>query len=146
MKKITAILMGLASLFAAQSWAESFAVKSPNGKLEAVVNDGDKLTLSVKADGKTIFDYACTSELNGYSGSSMCGIGTFCHEFGHVLGLPDYYHTTSTTYKATLEDWSIMDAGGYNNFGRTPPTYSVYDRFYLGWLTPEQINTANDYT
>lgn len=56
MKKITAILMGLASLFAAQSWAESFAVKSPNGKLEAVVNDGDKLTLSVKADGKTIFD------------------------------------------------------------------------------------------
>jgi len=56
MKKITAILMGLASLFAAQSWAESFAVKSPNGKLEVVVNDGDKLTLSVKADGKTIFD------------------------------------------------------------------------------------------
>lgn len=101
---------------------------------------------NTKFDGKTIFDYACTSELNGYSGSSMCGIGTFCHEFGHVLGLPDYYHTTSTTYKATLEDWSIMDAGGYNNFGRTPPTYSVYDRFYLGWLTPEQISTANDYT
>lgn len=101
---------------------------------------------NTKYDGKTIYDYACTSELNGYSGSNMCGIGTFCHEFGHVLGLPDYYHTTSTTYKATLEDWSAMDAGAYLNNGRTPPTYSVYDRFYLGWLTPEQISTANDYT
>jgi len=101
----------------------------------------NKLT---KFDGKAVFDYACTSELNGSSGSNMCGIGTFSHEFGHVLGLPDYYHTAAD--KNTLNNWTIMDSGAYNNNGRTPPNYSGYDRFYLGWLTPQQINTADDYT
>lgn len=100
---------------------------------------------STKFDGKTIYDYACTSELKGETGSTMCGIGTFCHEFGHVLGLPDYYHTDDSE-KATVGDWSIMDGGGYSNNGRTPPTYSTYDRFFLGWLTPQEVNTASDLT
>lgn len=94
----------------------------------------------VTFDGKRVFDYACTSELKGNSGSNMCGIGTFTHEFGHVIGLPDYYHTTEAD-KNTLNNWSIMDAGGYLNQGRTPPTYSAYDRFYLGWLTPEELSS-----
>ncbi|OJX91321.1 MAG: hypothetical protein BGP01_12990 [Paludibacter sp. 47-17] len=89
-------------------------------------------------DGKTIFDYACTSELGGSSGSNMCGIGTFTHEFGHVIGLPDHYHTEDPD-KNTLNYWSIMDLGAYLNEGRTPPTYSAYDRFFLGWLTPQEL-------
>ena len=102
---------------------------------------------NTKFDGKIIYDYACTSEFNGSTGSNMCGIGTFCHEFGHVLGLPDYYHTTDATgSKSTLDYWHIMDAGAYNNEGRTPPTYTAYDRFFLGWFTPEQVNTASDLT
>lgn len=96
----------------------------------------------VTFDGKKVFDYACTSELKGSSGSNMCGIGTFTHEFGHVIGLPDYYHTTEE--KNTLNNWSIMDAGGYLNQGRTPPTYSAYDRFFLGWLTPEELSSPAD--
>lgn len=97
---------------------------------------------SITFDGKLLKDYACTSELRGNSGSNMCGIGTFCHEFGHVIGLPDYYHTTEN--KATLGNWSIMDSGAYSNAGRTPPAYSAYDRFYLGWFTPEQVSTSSD--
>jgi M6 family metalloprotease-like protein len=97
---------------------------------------------SIVFDGKTVFDYACTSELKGNSGTNMCGIGTFTHEFGHVIGLPDYYHTEAD--KNTLNNWSIMDAGAYLNQGRTPPTYSAYDRFFLGWLTPEELNTPAD--
>lgn len=96
-------------------------------------------------DGKLLMDYACTSELRGKEGANMCGIGTFCHEFGHVLGLPDYYDTSGTK-KNTLNYWSIMDVGAYSNSGRTPPTYSVYDRFYLGYLTPEQISSTSDLT
>lgn len=99
---------------------------------------------SVTFDGKILFDYACTSELKGESGSNMCGIGTFCHEFGHVLGLPDYYNTGYEVN--TLDDWNIMDYGAYLNDGRTPPTYSSYDRFYLGWLTPQQVSTPIDLT
>ncbi len=97
--------------------------------------------------GKTVEDYSCTSELKSTSGSSMCGVGTFCHEFGHVLGLPDYYNTSgSTTYISTTETWEVMDYGPYLNGGCTPPTYSAWDRFYLGYLTPQQINTASDVT
>ncbi|MBR6520203.1 MAG: M6 family metalloprotease domain-containing protein, partial [Paludibacteraceae bacterium] len=86
-------------------------------------------------DGKQIKGYACTSELQGTSGVLMCGIGTFCHEFGHVLGLPDFYVTDYSSQHKTLGDWDIMDAGAYLNGGNTPPTYSAHERFYLGWLT-----------
>jgi M6 family metalloprotease-like protein len=46
----------------------------------------------------------------------MCGIGTFSHEFGHVLGLPDYYATDGSEH-FTLDKWHIMDAGAYLNNG-----------------------------
>lgn len=93
---------------------------------------------NTKFNGKSIFDYACTSELRGSTGTNMCGIGTFAHEFGHVLGLPDYYATDGAEHH-TLDNWNIMDAGAYLNNGRTPPTYSAYDRFYLGWLQPTEL-------
>ena len=96
-------------------------------------------------DGKQISGYACTSELQGTSGVLMCGIGTFCHEFGHVLGLPDFYVTDYVSTHKTLGDWDIMDAGAYLNGGNTPPTYSAHERFYLGWLTPEILNKTGDF-
>ncbi len=98
-------------------------------------------------DGKKVDRYACTSEFRG-TGSTMCGIGTFCHEFSHVLGLPDFYTTTSNTtgnqYK-TLGEWDVMDIGPYNNNGRTPPTYSAYERFFMGWLTPTVVKADTTY-
>lgn len=100
---------------------------------------------SITCDGVKLYDYACTSEFRGSSGTSMCGIGTFCHEFGHVLGLPDLYVTDYESNHATPKSWDIMDQGSYNNKGRTPPTYSSYERFYLGWLEPIQL-TGGSYT
>ena len=96
-------------------------------------------------DGKQIKGYACASELQDASGVVMCGIGTFCHEFGHVLGLPDFYVTDYSSQHKTLGDWDIMDAGAYLNGGNTPPTYSAHERFYLGWLTPEILNETGDF-
>jgi len=90
-------------------------------------------------NGKIVFDYACTSELKGNSGSNMCGIGTFCHEFGHVLGLNDLYNTDGDYSYNTLSYWDIMDSGPYLNSGRTPPAYSAYERFYLNWLMPTEL-------
>ena len=95
--------------------------------------------------GVRIYDYACTSELRGASGSTMCGIGTFTHEFGHVLGLPDFYATNGASHH-TLSYWSVMDAGPYSNSGRTPPAYSAYERFYLGWINPVEIKTPGRMT
>ncbi len=96
-------------------------------------------------DGVSVYDYATTSELRSNSGSNMCGVGTFCHEFGHVLGLPDYYVTSGTDHH-TLSEWNIMDYGPYLNYGRTPPSYSAWDRFYLNWSTPTELKVSGDYT
>ena len=93
---------------------------------------------SFRLNGKQLGDYACTSELRAAKGSEMCGIGTFCHEFGHVLGQPDFYDTTYDHY--TVANWDIMCNGSYNNEGRTPPAYTSFERFYLGWLTPVQLD------
>lgn len=103
----------------------------------------DGTVADTRFNGKRVFDYACSSELRSYTGTNMCGIGTFCHEFGHVIGLPDYYDTSGNG-RTTLGSWSIMDVGSYNNNGRTPPTYSIYDRFYLGYTTPEELNSPAD--
>lgn len=100
--------------------------------------------LNTKFDGKSIYSYACTSELRGKSGSNMCGIGTFVHEFGHVLGLPDYYATDDEATHHTLSFWSVMDSGPYLNSGRTPPAYSAYDRFYLKWLIPTELKSPQN--
>lgn len=92
---------------------------------------------TLKLDGKRIANYACSNELN-YGSSNYTGIGTFCHEFSHVLGLPDLYATNSSTHH-TLLSWDILDYGPYNNDGNTPPSYSAYERFYMGWLTPRVL-------
>ena len=47
-----------------------------------------------KVDGLYINDYACSGELMYGQAGTRCGIGTVAHEFGHVLGLPDYYVTS----------------------------------------------------
>ena len=88
-------------------------------------------------DGKTVDLYACGNELDYYS-KKHTGIGTFCHEFSHVLGLPDLYVTNTATH-TTVNEWDIMDYGPYNNEGNTPPTFSAYERFFMGWLTPRLI-------
>lgn len=89
--------------------------------------------------GVTLGNYACTCELSGNSGSTMSGIGPFCHEFSHVIGLPDLYDTGYSGHR-TCSLWDVMDAGNYLNNEHTPPAYSAYERFYLGWLKPTVLS------
>ncbi len=88
-------------------------------------------------DSMVVNLYACGNELE-YESKAHTGIGTFCHEFSHVLGLPDLYVTDYGNHK-TWGEWSVMDYGPYANNGNTPPAYSAYERFFMGWLTPELI-------
>lgn len=99
--------------------------------------------INLVLDGKQISSYACSNELKDGNGELMVGIGTFCHEFGHVLGLPDLYTTNSST-SFTPGPWSVMDVGSYNNDGRTPPYLSSYERLSLGWILPEKLPINNE--
>ena len=89
-------------------------------------------------DGKTIDNYACSGEIDGQTGK-RAGIGTITHEFSHVIGLPDLYdidYGQNYKNKSTPGSWHIMDGGSYNNNGNTPPNYTIYDKYFLGWKTP----------
>ena len=85
-------------------------------------------------NGVRIGSYACASEYKGASGTNMAGIGNFCHEFGHVLGLPDFYDTDGK-YDAPgfYLSLALMDGGNYNNNGRTPPAFTGPERYLMGW-------------
>ena len=96
-----------------------------------------------KLDGVYLDNYAMSQELDGYSGK-LAGNGTFCHEFGHVIGLPDFYDTEyGTNYEQGLtpNDWDIMDGGGYNKDGHCPPNYSAWEKYFMGWITPLNLGS-----
>ena len=113
---------------------------------------------SFTQNGKTINRFAVFNELNGSSDNTtkLDGIGTFCHEFSHCLGLPDFYETN--TYEQGyygMGSWSLMDYGCYNDDGYTPIGYSAYEKEFMGWLsyttpvantkyTLPKLNSGND--
>ena len=79
--------------------------------------------------------FAVFNELHGSNDNTTTidGIGTFAHEFGHCLGLPDFYDTGSGGHYG-LGDWDIMCLGCYNNDGFTPPGYSAYEKVFMRWI------------
>lgn len=104
--------------------------------------------LHLTLDGVKIDKYACSNELelDDSKKDIPCGIGTFVHEFSHVLGLPDLYVTSGYASGWTPETWDVLDHGPYNNKGRTPPAYSIYERNALGWIDPIVIDGRTSIT
>ena len=95
--------------------------------------------ITFRRDGVLVDNYACTSELrlgDNQSSYAMATIGTFCHEYTHTFGIPDLYDTDnedSGGYAETM--WNcidLMDAGNYNNGGKTPPNYSAVEYWFFG--------------
>jgi len=86
-------------------------------------------------DGVTIDRFAVFNELEGNNNASTTidGIGTFCHEFGHCLGLPDFYPTNGG-YAYGMGNWDIMDYGCYLDNSHTPAGYTSYERHFMGWM------------
>lgn len=105
-------------------------------KLDAVIN------------GYTIDRYACSAELNNNPelnrNNEPCGIGTFCHEFTHTLGLPDWYNTTYGTN--VVREWSLMDYGCYNNDSYVPVGFSAYEKEFVGWMDIEELDSPKTVT
>ena len=103
-------------------------------------------------DGVGFGLYACSTEIAGWENSGyrdVNGIGTFCHEFSHVLGLPDLYDTDYEQGGGQSRDpgeWSVMAGGSGNNFGRNPVGYSLYERYALGFTKPIVIDGSSDIT
>ncbi len=103
----------------------------------------------VTKDGKTISRYSCSAELRGNSGTTITAIGVICHEFGHVLGAPDYYDTNYSTggqFEGTGK-WDMMASGSWNNNGVTPAHHNAYTKVKIyGWATATVLSSATNVT
>ena len=106
-------------------------------------------------DGVQLFDYASSTELGGLttqpSSIYVDGIGTICHEFSHVLGLPDFYDSNYSDDGKPESNhpgiWSLMSGGCYENKSRTPVGYSLYERYSVGFTEePKKIEGEGEYT
>ncbi|MGW8566811.1 immune inhibitor A domain-containing protein [Isoptericola sp. NPDC055881] len=65
------------------------------------------------------------------------GLGVFAHEFGHDLGLPDYYDTQGGDNGTAF--WNLMSSGswmshGNGSIGTTPDHMGATEKMFLGWL------------
>ena len=87
-------------------------------------------------NGVTVNTYACSSELS--YGTSIDGIGTFCHEFSHCMGFPDLYDTGDEG-NFGMGSWSLMDYGSYNGDAFVPCGYTSYERMVCGWKMPIEL-------
>jgi len=75
----------------------------------------------------------------------LMSVGVFCHEFGHVLGLPDLYDTSGLPGASEgLGEWDLMASGLYNHMpgaptGSKPAHLSAWSKMTLGWLEPTWV-------
>lgn len=100
-------------------------------------------------DGVKVRRYGINNELNLTPADQptggrfyINGIGLFCHEFSHTLGLPDLYPTVSTwNGQQSMEYWDIMDGGEYNDNGYTPCPYTPWEISLMGWTAIQELDS-----
>lgn len=102
------------------------------------------LSSPLALNGKTIYRYGVSNELNynpsyykekGITTPYINGIGVFCHEFSHGMGLADIYsyNTNAQVDNQAMEYWDLMDGGEYVLNGYCPTPYTAWEREVLGW-------------
>jgi len=105
------------------------------------------VTDDLRPDGSPIeVDAYIVESAMDCSGTEIQSAATISHEFGHVLGLPDFYHPTVGNVGAegrrwVLGCWDLMAAGSWgcgpvgSERGPFGPTHmSAYPKHELGWV------------
>lgn len=98
------------------------------------------INIPLLRDGVYIQDYSIMPEYWIASGDMT--IGVYCHEIGHLFGLPDLYDTDYSS--EGVGQWSIMAAGSWNGGypgGDSPANLDAWCKYQLGWLTPTNITS-----
>ena len=80
------------------------------------------------------------------------GLGVFAHEFGHDLGLPDYYDTSGGENSTAF--WTLMSSGSWlghgaaagDGIGTTPGLMGPEEKLFLGWLDHSTVPLGSNGT
>ena len=93
-------------------------------------------------DDVIVYHYSMEPEETG--SRALISIGVFCHEFGHVLGLPDLYDYGYDSDGVGM--WSIMASGSWGGGGRRPVHFDGWSKLHLGFVNPTvlQGNRENE--
>lgn len=110
--------------------------------------NGDKVSPQqyLSYNGKRIARFGINNELNDTPKDTqdgelfrLNGIGLFCHEFSHTLGMPDHYPISDNSAYSdnqSPEYWDLMDAGEYTADGYRPTPYTPWEKMIMGWKQP----------
>jgi M6 family metalloprotease-like protein len=95
--------------------------------------------------GYSFGDYNMDPEF--FQNGVLSGIGVFCHEFGHTLGLPDLYDTQYNPGSEGIGEWSLMASGNYNGSTRSPAALDCWCKLQLGFIEADSIRliSSNKY-
>lgn len=86
---------------------------------------------------------------NTYSDDKKTGpfpvqTGVYAHEFGHALGLPDFYDTVYTS--EGVGNYSMMAGGSWMRYpnkpeygGNSPTHFDPFSKIFLGWANPIEV-------
>lgn len=101
------------------------------------------LVNAVDGNGIKMSRYIMTPELyiNSYR-----GVGTICHELGHILGAPDFYDVANNYFKGTGK-FDLMCSGNWN--GSIPATCPAQPSPYIkkeifGWIESVEELSGNN--
>jgi immune inhibitor A len=96
------------------------------------------ITPPVRA-GAHVFDEACViaeSEVAPFD-----SFGVLCHEFGHLLGLPELYAPGGLPQEG-IGVWGLMGQGTWVRRGSKPPHLCAWSKARLGWVEVETITES----
>ena len=80
-------------------------------------------------------NYGVISMSNSWGSAARMAFETFCHEFGHNLGLGDQY--TPSVAGRNPGGWEMMHED------ESFPHFSISHRMMLGWVQPDWLQTFN---
>lgn len=117
------------------------------GNLNYIHSHAWVISSPIWVDDVIAYRYSMEPEETG--SRALISIGVFCHEFGHVLGLPDLYDYGYDSDGVGM--WSIMASGSWGGGGRRPVHFDGWCKLHLGFVNPtvlqrnlehEQIDAA----
>ena len=96
--------------------------------------------IAIETTTKTLFQFSIVPELEAGGADPL---GVWCHEFGHLLNLPDLFNTN--TGQSILGPWSTMDEGTWdgNPPGSSPAHLIAWAKIQLGFISGTMLATAN---
>jgi len=98
-------------------------------------------------DGKLVDPYLCVAELQASSPATHVKIGVWCHEYGHMLGLPDLYDVGYRCTGITSHGIGVFGIMGYGCWGwntqlpERPTQMCAWSKIRLGWISPTVVSS-----